>query len=572
MVRETNLTVFPIIAVIILAVLNIITQPVEAKTEPIIGVYYFPGWYRAAGDPSGEYSEWRSAIMKAAVPRPLCGFYNDADPRLWEYYIRWMTTHGIDFIAFDWYYNAGQEYLYESLDRGFLQSKHNEQIKFCIHWCNHGGSWWRKPLDQSKSATIAMTDILCARYFHKPNYLRIAGRPVLMVYDVNTLLNFGGQSGVRETLAAMRRHVRSKGYRGLYLVAVYAGSSPEYIAMLKNLGFDAFCAYTYCWIRPPSVKWDTQAVPYADIAEMLSAYLYPYLQRVGTRAGIPYWPSTFAGWDDRPRAGIEKAFLNIGTTPQAFEKMFRSALNHVNPSSPVVLVEAWNEWGEGACIEPSKLFGFEFLKAIAKSLGKKALWQETPTPQEISSWSVLTPEELKVAEENETKPWPGKTPNWARMGKSFDAPEVKMPYILDFTSNGLPVEKLTLNNTAVVEQTAEGTLFETTGHDPMVIVCPIQVPTHQIKRIIIDGEVIGSIPEDPMQREIELFWTTGLIPEFTQFASGTCSWAESPNPSISISELPMWKATGTPMTGLRLDPCSGPGLRFRLRRIVLSGE
>jgi len=540
--------------------------------KPAVGVYYFPGWYRAAGDPSGEFSEWRSAIMKAAVPRPICGFYSDANPRLWDYYIPWMATHGIDFIAFDWYYNLGQEYLYESLDRGFLQSSKTNDVKFCIHWCNHGGGWFRKPLDQSKPAVLEMTELLCARYFHRPNYLRVAGRPVFMIYEINTFLSFGGVEAARDTLAAMRRLAKEKGFPDLYLVAVYSGSSPEYLAMLKKLGFDAFCAYTYCWMRPPSVMWDSKAVPYPDLVDMITTYLYPHLERAGTKAGIPYWPTTFSGWDDRPRAGLEKAYVNTGNTPDAFGRMFRGALKHVNPSSPVVMVEAWNEWGEGACIEPSKEHGFGFLKAMADSLEKRSPFEGTPSAEEISSWSVLTPEELKVAKENESKPWPIKEAKWYPLGKSFDAPEVKMPYVFDLTSGGIPLEDLGFDNISVKERTVEGTWFETTGGDPKIVFPKVQIPMQQIKRITLEGKIVGGRPEDPGQRQLEIYWTTALMPEYAPFASAALSWPSSGNPSVKTTDIACWKSTGTPLLSLRVDPCSGPGVRFLLRRVVISGD
>ena len=539
---------------------------VAGKDRALVGVYYFPGWYRAAGNPAGESSEWRSAIMKAATPRALCGFYNDADPRLWAYYIPWMSSHGIDFIAFDWYYNAGQEYLYESLDRGFLQAEKNEDVKFCVHWCNHGGPWWIKPLDQSKPAMLAMTDLLCARYFHRPNYLRISNRPVFMIYETNTLLSFGGEDAVRDTLAAMRKRAKEKGFKDLYLVAVYPSASPAYLAKLKKLGFDAFCAYTYCWMRPPSVTWDTQAVPYPDLADMMANYVYPNLERISTKAGIPYWPSTFSGWDDRPRAGVEKAFINTDDSPAAFERMFKGALKHVNSASPVVLVEAWNEWGEGACIEPSKQHGFGFLKAIADSLGKKSPFEGLPSAEEIASWSVLTPDELKVAAENESKPWPSKVPKKYPLGKSFDASKIKMPYVFDFTKDGIPTDDIALDSIAIEERTAEGTWFETTGGDPKIVLSKVQIPMEQIKRITVEGTIVGD------QREIEVYWATARMPEYTGFASALITWPAGGSASIDVSDILSWPSTGTPLTGLRLDPAGGAGVRFQIRRIVLSAE
>lgn len=546
------------------------------KVSPSVGVYYFPGWYRAAGEkpgPGAEEGEWRGAIMKAAIPRPLCGFYNDADPRLWDYYIPWMTSHGVDFIAFDWYYNAGQEYLHDSLDQGFLQSAKNESIKFCAHWCNHGGPWWKKQLDQTKPANLAMTDLLCEKYFRRPNYLRINGRPVFMIYETNMLLSYGGGvEGARESLAAMRERAKEKGFPDLYLVAVYPSSSPEYLRFLKKLGFDAFCAYTYAWMRPPSVTWDTKVIPYPDLANMLTQYVYPQLERRGKETGVPYWPTTFSGWDDRPRAGLDRALVDTGNTPDQFGKMFRGALKHVNPSSPVVMVEAWNEWGEGACIEPSKQHGFGYLQEIASALGKSSPSERTPSAQEIASWSVLTPDELEVAKANESKPWPVQAPKLYQFGKSFDVPKSKMPYVFDLALGGIATDDLGLMQTEIKERTKEGTLFETTGGDPGILLPEVKIPTSQIKRITVEGKIVGGAPAGVVGPEIEFYWRTGLMPEFAEFASASVTWSGDGATFVKTMDIPTWKSTGTPLLRLRLDPCAGSGVQVRLRRVVLSGD
>ncbi len=544
--------------------------------ESLVGVYYFPGWYRSFGEQPGAYTEpgeWRTAIMKAATPRPLCGFYNDSDPKLWDYYVPWMSTHGIDFIAFDWYYNAGQEYLSRSLDDGFLKSPKNASIKFCCHWCNHGGGWWKKPLDQSKPAILDMTDLLCAKYFSKPNYLRINGRPVFMIYETNTLIGYGGgEDAARESLAAMRQRAKEKGFPDLYLVAVYPSGSSEYLKFLKKLGFDAFCAYTYAWMRPPSVTWDTQVIPYPDLAEHITEYLYPDLARKGREAGLPYWPTTFSGWDDRPRAGLDRALVDAGSTPEAFGRMFRGALKHVNAASPVVLVEAWNEWGEGACIEPSKEHGFGYLRAIASVMGKSSPDERLPSAEEIASWNVLTPDELKTAKENESRPWPIKEPKRYTFGKSFDAPKVQMPYVYDLTSNGIPQDELILSELDIKARNEEGTSFETTGGDPGIILPNVQIPTDQIKRIIVEGTVPDGVTENHVRPQMEFYWTTGLMPEFAGFASASTGWSIAGDTVIRTADIAQWNKTGTPLLRLRFDPCGSPGVKFRIRRIILSAD
>ncbi|MDI6829381.1 MAG: glycoside hydrolase family 99-like domain-containing protein, partial [Armatimonadota bacterium] len=326
-------------------------------------------------------------------------------------------------------------------------------------------------------------------------------------------------------------------------------------------------------MRPPSVVWDTEAVPYSDLANMLADCFYPQVKINSLKASIPYWPTTFPGWDDRPRRGVEKAFMNVGCTPEAFAKMLKGAVRQINPSSPVVMVEAWNEWGEGACIEPSKEHGFGFLKVLADVLGKQSPNETLPTAEEIESWSVLTHDEQKIAKENELKPWPSKKPKMAQSGKSFDVPEVKMPYVVDFTNKGIAIEDVWLDNVHVIERTAEGTLFEAKGIDPKIVLPEMQIPIRQIKRIIIEGKMISETT-DIEQRQIEIYWTTGLMPEFCAFASANATWHKSGNPFFDVSDIVCWENTGTPLLRLRIDPCANPGIgvRFLISKVILSGD
>ncbi|MGC8861978.1 MAG: glycoside hydrolase family 99-like domain-containing protein [Armatimonadota bacterium] len=553
------------------------SQAVDGKAKPLIGVYYFPGWHikppikpLCPGGPPENVGEWRYAIMRAAKPRPLCGFYDDSDPRLWTYYIDWMTSHGIDFIAFDWYYNDKQQFLYEALDRGLLESAERDRIKFCLHWCNHGGNWWHKPLNQSKAALVEMMDEVCHRYFHHSNYLKIYDRPVFIIYDIETLLGFGGPNGVRESLKAMRAVAKKHGFGGLYLVACYSSNSSAYVRMLKDLGFDAFCAYTYSWMRPPNIAWNSKSCPYRDVVDLACNDLYPFLQRIGGRCGIPYWPTTFPSWDDRPRAGLERAFVLTDNAPEEFGRMFRSALAHVNPSSPVVMVEAWNEWGEGAHIEPSKEHAFGYLKEIASALGLSPAKPSTPSADEILSWSILSQDEIKTAQDNESKPWPFKPPVRVKIAASYDAPDAQMPVVLDLTESGLSAEKLILSGVDVKNRTREGSIFLTTDHDPQIIFPPIRVPARQVGRITIEAKILEKSSANAPEPVLDLYWQTGLIPEFTPY----CSVKLPPSPEGKITmptdEIMAWLSGGTPITRLRLDLGEAPGYTFVVKMVILS--
>lgn len=128
---------------------------------------------------------------------------------------------------------------------------------------------------------------------------------------------------MRENLKALRERTRKQGLPGLYLVAVYSYASASHIGMLKDLGYDAFCAYTNVGLRDVSVRWDSKNIPCETSVDNMVRGVHPFLTRVGREKGIPYWPSVFSGWDDRPRAGLESAVVTTGNTPERFGAKFR---------------------------------------------------------------------------------------------------------------------------------------------------------------------------------------------------------------------------------------------------------
>jgi hypothetical protein len=539
----------------------ILASAALGAARPTVGVYYFPGWYRGRTDPN-EWSEWRSKIMKVPQPRALCRFYDDSDPRLWDYYTDWLTRYGVDFLAFDWYYNDREDLLSDSMDKGFLQCKDREKVKFALHWCNHGMPW-KKPMDQSRDKLLDMVDFCSERYFSQPNYLRIDGKPVFMIYDIDQLLAYGGYDALKSSIRAMKGRAVRAGLGGLYLVAVYSRTSAAYVRVCRDLGFDSFCAYTYVGTRYPPLKWDSQNIPYDGCVRSCVQDIYPFLARVAEREGIAYWPTTFPGWDDRPRNG-DKAFVSEGNTPELFGKMFRGAMKYIDPASPIVMIEAWNEWGEGACLEPDMKHGFGYLEEVAKALGRKPGNPRVPLAEEVASWSVLTPDELAQAKAIEGQPWKPKPPVYLDLGKNRSVPHVKLPLTLDLREGGAEVR---VSGGKIARRDSRGLVLVSDSIDPMVFVTCPEIPTSQIKRITLHAEV----PEEGTDAtvSIELFFITALYPQGSAFCAAQLGPLRSAVVSVDTSDIMGWDRFGTPLTSIRIDPGERAGARVLLKQLVV---
>ena len=78
--------------------------------------------------------------------------------------------------------------------------------------------------------------------------------------------------------------------------------------------------------------------------------------------------SGFVGYDDTPRRG-KSAKVILGADPEKFKKYLTRLLRIAKKQNKqFVFLTAWNEWGEGAYLEPDKQTGFSYLEAIRESL------------------------------------------------------------------------------------------------------------------------------------------------------------------------------------------------------------
>lgn len=82
------------------------------------------------------------------------------------------------------------------------------------------------------------------------------------------------------------------------------------------------------------------------------------------------YPQVLVGWDRSPRAG-RKAVIYYNDTPKAFGKAVDKALEVVKDKSPehrILFLNSWNEWGEGAYMEPDLRYGRKKLDVLKEKI------------------------------------------------------------------------------------------------------------------------------------------------------------------------------------------------------------
>lgn len=371
-----------------------------------VGCYYFPNYHV---DPRNEkihgpgWTEWQ--LVRHAIPRfpghqqpkvPLWGHEDESDPQVMERKIAAASDHGIDHFIFDWYHYEDGPFLERCLEEGFLKARNVEQIDFALMWANHDwinihpmGRHFGKELLYpglvSPRTFRFITDLIIDRYFKRPNYLTIDGKPYFSVYDLSKFVAIHGSvKATREAIDSFRERVRSAGFPDLHFNAVVWGKPvlpgevviQDMQQLVRALGFDSVTSYV--WIHHAELD----KSPYTPHEEVLAKYLQVW-SRMEEEYDIPYFPNITMGWDNCPRTVQtdiweplpESTFSNLigGNTPEAFQntlELFRDRL--VARSGPNLMsINAWNEWTEGSYIEPDTVHGMAYLDAVARVFGAR---------------------------------------------------------------------------------------------------------------------------------------------------------------------------------------------------------
>jgi hypothetical protein len=346
-----------------------VPEPQPVATDIKVACYYFPGHFNA-----GRWSPMKSY----GHPRPLLGYYRDGAAGVSDWHIKWAVEHGVSCFVFDWYYDYHTGRVGEhntALDEGLLNADYRDLMEFAIFWCNEEGL---EHAPYTEDQMLRLGKVLGERYFSQPNYLRIDGRPALFVSVPQRLWDSFGE-GFREVLSRMSRAAGLPEGTDVFLV----GKQSENLDQLVRMGFSACTAYNYAGTRAG----DTVSPLRATYDDMVEAYEMMW-QKVTADGSPPYIVPVSPGWDSRPWYG-PRALVRTDPAPGKFAGMCRRAKPYVDPKLNMVIVECWNEFGEGSCIEPTEEFGFGFLDAIRDAFCRPGDWPANAVPPgpEKAAWT-----------------------------------------------------------------------------------------------------------------------------------------------------------------------------------------
>lgn len=311
------------------------------------------------------------------VPHPDVGYYDLSDPEVLRRQAKMAKQYGLAGFCFYYYHFKDGKRLLEKPLLNYLAAK-DIDFPFCYAWANE--NWSRAwngsdsevimPQDYEPSNMMKLIDDMIEA-FKDPRYIKVNGgkTPMLLVYRAEIVPN------IREIVALWRERVAKAGFDGLYLVSMqnFAEVPPA------EMGFDA--ATEFAGLKRDTLMRDKSApqtndIGYSDIVPRLGKYA-ACLSRVksNTTSVYPRYKMCCPSWDNVARKG-SNGFAVIGNTPELFKEAVDACVRHTLADERLrekgfFFINAWNEWGEGAHLEPDEKHGYAYLEALRESMMRK---------------------------------------------------------------------------------------------------------------------------------------------------------------------------------------------------------
>jgi glycosyl transferase family WbsX len=358
-----------VLAVLVVLQLPLTTAASEASGGPRarVGVIYFDGW--AGTLHNAHFEGMVNGPFRGR--RPLSG-WRDVRVETMRTQLSWARQDGIDFFLFDWYYGSVDPSLNTALANYRSLPEHGG-VGFSLLYVNSDP--FVVPLEQWDSTVERWV----SEDFANPDYARIDGKPILVILDAPLFTQqFGGVDGVNSALQELRNAARAHGLPGVFVVGglwvdfLFDWSCFPDCQGITGESYDAISQYNY----PAAISPVDGERPYEDVvaAEKVN------WERFAEMSPFPYIPSVMAGWDARP--WNEKIFDRLfwyRRSPAQVAAFLGDAINWVAahpeervqpaPQPPLVLLEAWNEFGEGSHVLPTVEDGYRYGEALAGAVG-----------------------------------------------------------------------------------------------------------------------------------------------------------------------------------------------------------
>jgi hypothetical protein len=356
----------------------------RAPGDPKVIAYYLPQFYSFPQNDlwfGRGFTEWTNCTK--AVPQfaghyqprlPIdVGFYNLETTQIMNRQVELAKQYGIYGFCFYYYWFHGDRIMEKPIFN-FLDDK-TLDMPFMLFWANEN---WTQNWHPDESSTTIGSKVYDARhtpgeaakflddiapFWADPRYIKIDGRPCLIVYRHNKY------DGVCDFIDALKKECAARGMVEPYIMLIYDKD--------KSMDFNPaeFCGdalVEFATAMPAKlvseIKFDEMLNPSARLSfknmdDFIKSKKYMY------ECEFPLHKGVMTGYDNTARKISNGAHLypvSLGLYKTWITDVCRWARKQKDER--FVFVSAWNEWAEAMYLEPDMKHGYAFLDATREAI------------------------------------------------------------------------------------------------------------------------------------------------------------------------------------------------------------
>lgn len=357
-----------------------IVLPSDLKSNVKVFAFYLPQFHEIPENNQwwGKgFTEWTNTVKTTPAyldhyeprnPHKDIGFYDLSVENTLKKQIELAKNHGINGFAVYYYWFSGKRLLEKPLD--ILYNNKQLDIEYCIIWANEN---WTRTWDglennvllsqsyQDGDPELFIHDL--KKYVLDPRYLKISGKPVIIVYAVDTMPNPKSifekwrSAAIRDGIGEILIWVVRKRENLIEELQIQDHIDGMMEFPPHNLGI------------PPLRTIQTSSDPACLID--YKATVEKQIQRAcGVDKNLEIHKSAMLAWDNSPRRPNFTSFCNFDYTLYVrwLKAIIKHSINNFSKEERIVFINAWNEWAEGSYLEPDVKYGYSALNYTSSAI------------------------------------------------------------------------------------------------------------------------------------------------------------------------------------------------------------
>lgn len=199
-----------------------------------------------------------------------------------------------------------------------------------------------------------------SRFFIDDRYIKIDNKPIFVIWNYS--------SSVDSMIKVWNELAQENGFDGVYVIFQH---NPRLKVPMKYKRFIYEPAYT-AWGDYIS-RGKKKIKRLLNIDNKVSIYDYDkiwggIIKRAQCLDDANLFLGGFVNYDDTPRRGVKGSVI-LSSNPKKFNRYIKRLLKIAETrNDDLIFLTAWNEWGEGAYLEPDETNGYAYLEALKAAI------------------------------------------------------------------------------------------------------------------------------------------------------------------------------------------------------------